>query len=147
MRTKYLFLILIGLGALSCAPENPLDRRAPIARAPSPPTSTKPAQTLPYTASELRKARIHWGTYCFTCHGIKGEGDGLGGINLDPLPRDLSNPEWQDSVDDDYILKVIRDGGASVGMSGNMSPNPMYRNQTGILRALVALVRSCRDKK
>ncbi len=146
MRTKYALLVLVSLAGFSCSPDDPPGRRDQIVRFPQPATPTESAQQ-PYTTAELRKARIQWGTYCFQCHGPAGKGDGPAGITLDPPPRDLSNPEWQDSVDDEYILRVIRDGGASVGMSGNMLANPTYRNQEGVLRALVAMVRKCRAQK
>ena len=58
---------------------------------------------------------------CASCHGAKGAGDGAAGAALNPKPRAFTDKEWQASVKDDFILKVIRDGGSAVGMSSAMA--------------------------
>lgn len=61
-------------------------------------------------------------TYCASCHGATGEGDGAAGKSLDPSPRDFTDPQWQKEVSDERIAKVIREGGAAVGLSAQMAP-------------------------
>jgi mono/diheme cytochrome c family protein len=59
--------------------------------------------------------------FCGSCHGNKGAGDGPAAAGLNPKPRNFVT--WNDkTVTNEYIAKVIREGGASVGKSGNMAP-------------------------
>lgn len=59
---------------------------------------------------------------CSACHGNTGRGDGPAAAGLPVKPRNLADAAWQGSVDDDYLLKVIREGGAAVGKSPMMTP-------------------------
>ena len=56
-------------------------------------------------------------SYCATCHGDTGKGDGVAAAALDPKPRDLSNAEYVSGLTDEHIKKVIAEGGTAVGMS------------------------------
>ena len=47
---------------------------------------------------------------CFTCHGLSGKGDGDKAKALDPAPRNLTNPKFQDCKTDGEIFWVIRYG-------------------------------------
>ncbi len=89
---------------------------------------TKPAEK-PNTAAaatafpsyEVRLGADTYNHYCATCHGDKGAGDGFNAFNLDPHPRDLSDPSFQKKTDAD-IADAIRRGGAGVGLSALMPP-------------------------
>ncbi len=59
---------------------------------------------------------------CASCHGDKGHGDGAAGKYLQPPPADLATA--LKGKTDDWIAKVIKSGGASVGLSPTMVPNP-----------------------
>ena len=59
---------------------------------------------------------------CAACHGTTGKGDGPAAAAMNPKPRNFADPEWQKSVTDDYLLKVIRQGGSAVGKSPMMTP-------------------------
>ncbi len=83
--------------------------------APAPPP---PAPPLTY---EARSARDVYRHYCQTCHGETGAGDGFNAFNLDPHPRDFSDPAFQKKTDAD-IRDAIRRGGAGVGLSPLMPP-------------------------
>ena len=61
---------------------------------------------------------------CFVCHGREGKGDGPASRGAAILPRDLTDPNWQQSVSDEQIIKVIRNGGPAIGKSPIMPPNP-----------------------
>ena len=78
---------------------------------------------------------------CSVCHGEKGLGDGPGGSALNPKPRNFTDAAWQSSVDDDHIKKTIVEGGASVGKSAAMAPNPDLKSKPELLDALVKYVR------
>ena len=60
--------------------------------------------------------------FCSSCHGQGGKGDTDAAKALNPRPRNFSDQSWQKKVDDDYIAKVIREGGAAVGKSASMAP-------------------------
>lgn len=87
-------------------------------RAPAP----KPAVwAAPGDSYELRLGRGAYQRYCQTCHGVAGAGDGFNAFNLDPRPRDLSDPALQKKSDAE-LADAIRRGGAGVGLSPLMPP-------------------------
>ena len=61
-------------------------------------------------------------TYCSTCHGPAGGGDGPASAGLDPKPANLSDPAFWEGKDDAYLKRVIKEGGAAVGKSPLMVP-------------------------
>jgi mono/diheme cytochrome c family protein len=70
--------------------------------------------------AEAGKAKFQ--QFCATCHGPAGAGDGPAAAARRPQPLHLGDPEWQASVDDEHIRKVITQGGAAVGLSPMMTP-------------------------
>lgn len=81
-----------------------------------------PAAAPPEQGYELRMGREVWVHYCQTCHGESGAGDGFNSFNLDPKPRDLSDPAFQKKKSDADLADAIRRGGAGVGLSPLMPP-------------------------
>jgi mono/diheme cytochrome c family protein len=71
---------------------------------------------------ELRLGRATFQHYCQTCHGETGAGDGFNAFNLDPRPRDLSDPAFQKKKTDAELTDAIQRGGAGVGLSAMMPP-------------------------
>ena len=71
---------------------------------------------------ELRLGKDIYKHYCQTCHGETGAGDGFNAFNLDPRPRDLSDPAFQKKKTDAEFADTIRRGGAGVGLSALMPP-------------------------
>jgi len=71
---------------------------------------------------ELRLGRQVFQHYCQTCHGETGAGDGFNAFNLDPRPRDLSDPAFQEKKTDAELMDAVRRGGAGVGLSSMMPP-------------------------
>jgi mono/diheme cytochrome c family protein len=69
---------------------------------------------------DLQQAEKDYTQLCASCHGPQGKGDTPMAQALNPSPRDFSSPEWK--VSDEHIAKVIREGGASVGLSPLMAP-------------------------
>ncbi len=57
---------------------------------------------------------------CASCHGQTGMGDGIVAAALNPKPRDLSDAEYLSTLTDEYLFKVISEGGMSVGKSAMM---------------------------
>jgi mono/diheme cytochrome c family protein len=70
----------------------------------------------------LAEAKAEYATVCATCHGAEGGGDGVAGAALTPKPRNFHDAAWQASVDDARIIKVMKEGGAAVGLSPLMAP-------------------------
>ena len=71
---------------------------------------------------ELRLGKETFRLYCQTCHGETGAGDGFNAFNLDPRPRDISDPAFQKKKSDTDLTAVIRRGGAGAGLSSLMPP-------------------------
>jgi cytochrome c553 len=82
-----------------------------------------------------------WKERCTTCHGNSGKGDGPGAAALNPKPRSFTDPGWQGATDDARIKKVIVEGGAGVGLSEAMAPNPDLKDKAAVLDALVLKIR------
>jgi len=76
---------------------------------------------------------------CFVCHGRDGRGSGPASQSLAQKPQDLTDPNWQRTVTDDQIKTVIRAGGAIIGKSGAMPPNPDLTSED--LNSLLEFVR------
>jgi cytochrome c oxidase cbb3-type subunit 3 len=51
---------------------------------------------------------VTWAKQCATCHGRRGKGDGPSSTMV--KARDLTNPEFQASLSDEQLKKVIREG-------------------------------------
>lgn len=73
---------------------------------------------------------------CVTCHGEHGTGDGPASAGLTPRPRNFQDSAWQESVTDDHIERIIVYGGAAVGKSPTMPPNPDLQNKPDVVTAL-----------
>lgn len=99
------------------------------------------------TVSEQAKAEAKqiFVTTCAACHGGEGRGDGPASASLAPPPRDLTDSQWQNSVEDEYIAKIIQYGGGAVGKSIAMPSNPAIGANKEVLTALVMYVRSLKQ--
>ncbi len=112
--------VLLVLALTSCARHpgaapGPAASAAPTAVAPAPAADVLP----PY---EVRIGQRVYQRYCETCHGSTGAGDGFNAFNLDPRPRDLSDPAFQKKKSDADLTDAVQRGGAGVGLSPLMPP-------------------------
>ncbi len=80
-------------------------------------------------------------TLCATCHGLDGAASTPAAKALSPMPRNFTDAKWQAGVDDARIAKVIKEGGASVGLSPTMAPWGSMLSEQDIT-SLVATIRS-----
>ncbi len=81
--------------------------------------------SLPGYASadaDLEKGKKTYATFCSTCHGPEGDGDGIVGKTLKPPPRDFTKGDFKYGGSDKEILDVIANGAASKGGSPLMAP-------------------------
>ncbi|MEC8558081.1 MAG: c-type cytochrome [Planctomycetota bacterium] len=69
----------------------------------------------PQTLSREQLYRLH----CSGCHG-DGSGNGHIAGTLAARPRNLKHNQWQDSVTDEHIFRVIHEGGEAVKLNKAM---------------------------
>jgi mono/diheme cytochrome c family protein len=62
-----------------------------------------------------------YATYCASCHGPKGDGDGPVAATLDPKPAAHSDASYMDTLSDEHLVLVISKGGPAVGKSPLMA--------------------------
>jgi len=139
MRARWIGLLIgLILGISGCtskdtAPAEP--KAAEPAPAPTPAPAAEPAGDPVAEAAAIYENR------CAVCHGMSGKGDGDGSAALDPKPRDFTSPEWQTSVTDDHLKKIIVFGGLAVGKAATMPPNPDLDAKPELVAELVKLIR------
>ena len=80
-------------------------------------------------------------SYCTSCHGSGGRGDGPVGKLLDPPPADHTDSAHMGSLSDEHVFMVIKHGAATVGKSPLMAPWGGVMSDAQI-RDLIAHVRS-----
>jgi uncharacterized membrane protein len=114
------------------------DVRPPAPPPPAP--AAEPAAAEPDKSPE-RMAREYFEKKCVVCHGKSGAGDGPGAGSLEPKPRRFADSGWQAAVTDAELARVIVDGGAAVGKSTAMPPNPDLKKRPALVDELVRLVR------
>ncbi len=73
-------------------------------------------------AADAEQGKKLYGQFCVSCHGQSGKGDGPAATALNPKPRDHTDKELMGKMSDDDMLKVIKNGGASIGKSPLMPP-------------------------
>ncbi len=94
------------------------------------------------SAEASKQAEEIFSMRCTPCHGPEGRGNGPAAAALNPKPRNFHDTTWQGSVTDEHIEKIIQYGGASVGKSPAMPPNPDLVSKPEVVAALRAHVRS-----
>lgn len=80
-------------------------------------------------------------SYCATCHGDKGKGDGVAAASLPVKPRDHTNGAVMNSLTDQFLADIIAKGGGSLGKSTFM---PSWRGSLDEkqIRDVVAYIRT-----
>lgn len=127
-------LVVLGCSKQEEAPSAPPEE--PVRAEPAAPSEPVAAKEPAVEAQEIFQSR------CVTCHGENGKGDGPGSAALNPKPRDYTSADWQKSVTDDHIKKIILEGGPAVGLSPLMPPNPDLKDKPEVVDALVKVVRN-----
>lgn len=101
-------------------------------------------EKLDPAVAKMEEAKKTFSTYCATCHGPDGKAATPTALAMQPNPRNLTDSNWQASVDDAHIAKVIKEGGASVGLSATMTAWGGVLNDEQV-DSLVKLVRSLKE--
>jgi mono/diheme cytochrome c family protein len=139
--------LALACGGESKAPEPaaaPTPATAPAApAAPSAPTpAPAPAAAAPTGSlrGDAAAGAQLYATYCASCHGPEGKGDGPVAATLNPRPANHTDHVYMGSLSDEHLYQVISKGGASVGKSPLMAPWGGVVNDQGI-RDLIAHIR------
>jgi mono/diheme cytochrome c family protein len=98
-------------GTVPAEPAQPAAGAAPAAAAPAAATNGDPAKGAPLYA-----------TYCASCHGPKGCGDGPLSATLNPKPAKHCDGNVMNAEPTEKLFKIVKEGGASVGKSPLMAP-------------------------
>lgn len=121
---------------LACSQAEPEQKSPPAPAAQPAPTPVVDPAMARAEADKIFAER------CTTCHGATGAGDGPVSAGLVPPPRNLQDPAWQQSVSDEHIEKIVKYGGAAVGKSPGMPPNPDLMSKPEVVAAVRAHVRA-----
>jgi cytochrome c553 len=73
-------------------------------------------------AADMADAKSNYDTFCAKCHGATGKGDGPACATLATKPRDFTDRAKMAKITDDTLFNVIKNGGASAGLSKDMAP-------------------------
>ena len=80
-------------------------------------------------------------SYCATCHGESGKGDGSAGLSLPVRPADHTNGAVMNQLSDSFLIDIISKGGGAVGKSTFMPAWGGALNEKQI-RDIVSYIRS-----
>jgi cytochrome c553 len=134
-RVKVLGTILVSLGAVAC--EKKAEAPTSGVMPPVAPTAT----TTGGSVAAAEEAKNVFAQRCTLCHGAEGRGDGPAAANLSPKPRNYGDAAWQASITDEQLKKTIVEGGAAMGKSMMMPPNPDLRDKPQVVDELVKIIR------
>jgi len=74
------------------------------------------------TACAAERAELIYKTYCWQCHGMKGNGMGINIHDMSVQPRDHTDAKEMSSRSDEDLFKAIKLGGRAVEKSVLMPP-------------------------
>ena len=89
---------------------------------------------------EISGARLY-AQNCASCHGPTGRGDGPLSAGLVPAPAKHADGNYMNPLTNDYLFRVVKEGGAAVGKSAMMAPWGTSMSDEEI-RGLVAHMRT-----
>ncbi|MEZ4331735.1 MAG: cytochrome c [Myxococcota bacterium] len=91
-------------------------------RAPSATRAEAPAEQSGSAVAKVRPADELYAANCASCHGATGHGDGPLSAGLQPAPAKHADGNYMNALSNDYLFKVVKEGGAAVGKSPTMAP-------------------------
>jgi mono/diheme cytochrome c family protein len=87
------------------------------------------------------EGRKLYGSYCASCHGDKGKGDGVAAGSLPVKPKDHTDGATMNQLTDQFLADVITKGGGGIGKSAFMPAWGSSLNEKQV-RDIVAYIRS-----
>jgi mono/diheme cytochrome c family protein len=127
--------LLVGCSGGNKEEAKPADKPAEPAKPADKPAEPKPA------ADPVAEAKNIFSTRCTVCHGASGKGDGPTAATLNPKPRDYTDAEWQKTVTDADLTKIIVEGGPAAGKSPLMPANPDLKGKEAVVAEMVKMIR------
>jgi len=97
--------------------------------------------SLAVAQGNAEKGKTQFVQNCAPCHGAVGKGDGAAAAALTPKPRDLTDKAYIGGLKDEYLIDIVKKGGAAVGKSAAMPPWGAVMKDDQI-RDVIAFVRS-----
>ncbi len=97
--------------------------------------------SLAVAQGNAEKGKAQFVQNCAPCHGPAGKGDGAAAAALNPKPRDLTDKAYLGGLKDEYLIDIVKKGGAAVGKSAAMPPWAAAMKDDQI-RDVIAFVRS-----
>jgi mono/diheme cytochrome c family protein len=82
-----------------------------------------------------------YATYCSSCHGEQGKGDGTAAASLPAKPADHTNGAIMNKMNDKFLVDIISKGGSAVGKSSFMPSWGGALNE-GQIKDIVAYIRT-----
>ena len=128
--------------ATTTASEKPAAKTEKPATPPAAKPAAAPAEKPGDVKDPAAEAATILATRCAACHGTTGNGDGPAAAGLDPKPRKYSDKKWQASVTDEFLAKVIVEGGAANKLSPLMTANPDLKAKPKVVAELVKAIRA-----
>ena len=125
----------------ACGGDSSKTASAPAENAVTTPSTPAPAAPSGKLRGDAAAGAHTYATYCASCHGAGGKGDGPAAATLPVRPANHTDHVYMGSLSDEHLYKVISQGGASVGKSPLMAPWGGVVNDEGI-RDLIAFIRN-----
>jgi mono/diheme cytochrome c family protein len=85
--------------------------------------------------------KVTYEKVCAMCHGMTGKGDGPTAAVLTPKPRNHTDGQYMNTVKDDYLFKIIKEGGAAVGKA-QLMPGWAAQIKDDEIRNVIAYIRT-----
>lgn len=92
-------------------------------------------------AQNQAEGRKLYGSYCASCHGDRGRGDGVAAGSLPVKPKDHTDGSTMNQLTDQFLGDVITQGGGGMGKSAFMPAWGSSLNEKQV-RDIVAYIRS-----
>jgi mono/diheme cytochrome c family protein len=84
---------------------------------------TRPRATAaPPSDRDVQAGQALYDRQCASCHGPEGRGDGPSAAGLATKPADLTDGRLMNPLPDEFLVNVIRNGGAAEGLAPTMPP-------------------------
>ena len=87
-----------------------------------PPTGPDVSARYPCIDGDPQAGAQHYANLCASCHGARGDGQGPAAAGLNPKPARHDDGAYMNDLSNEYLFKIIKEGGAAVGKSPLMAP-------------------------